>query len=211
MKRFFDILGSILGLILFLPILLIVIGLIVIESNGGAFYKQERIGLKGTSFKLIKLRSMYINSHSEGLLTIGMQDSRITKVGYFIRKYKIDEFTQLINVLLGDMSLVGPRPEVRKYVGYYNEEQKKVLDIKPGITDFASILYFDENNTLSNVVSPDIYYIDTILPDKIRLGVLYMQNMSLALDMRIILLTLFAIINKKNSVNITREMVKKLQ
>ena len=152
-QRLFDMFFSLVGLIvLFIPFLIIAI-LILIDSNGGVFYKQTRVGKDGVDFDLLKFRSMASGSDKSGLLTVGGRDSRITKIGYTLRKYKIDELPQLINVFVGDMSLVGPRPEVRKYVELYNSEQKKVLSVKPGITDYASIEYSNENELLGKAVN----------------------------------------------------------
>jgi lipopolysaccharide/colanic/teichoic acid biosynthesis glycosyltransferase len=137
MTRFFDIVFSVLAMVFLSPLLVLVYIMIVMESKGGGFYTQERVGLNGIDFKLIKFRSMAIGSDKKGLITIGGNDARITKTGLFIRKFKIDELPQLFNVLIGEMSLVGPRPEVRKYVDFYTSEEKEVLKIKPGITDYA--------------------------------------------------------------------------
>ncbi len=179
MIRFFDIIFSFFGLIIFLPFLLILALAIVIESKGGVFYKQVRVGKNNKDFKLYKFRSMAVNADKNGLLTIGNNDSRITKVGKFIRKYKIDEFAQLINVLRGDMSLVGPRPEVRKYVNLYTKKQMQVLTIKPGISDYASIKYFNENEVLSKSVNPEETYINEIMPHKLELNMFFLSNNNL--------------------------------
>jgi lipopolysaccharide/colanic/teichoic acid biosynthesis glycosyltransferase len=179
MIRFFDIIFSFFGLIIFLPFLLILALTIVIESKGGVFYKQVRVGKNNKDFKLYKFRSMAVNADKNGLLTIGNNDSRITKVGKFIRKYKIDEFAQLINVLRGDMSLVGPRPEVRKYVNLYTNKQMQVLTIKPGISDYASIKYFNENEVLSKSVNPEETYINEIMPHKLELNMFFLSNNNL--------------------------------
>ncbi len=179
MIRFFDIIFSFFGLIIFLPFLLILALAIVIESKGGVFYKQVRVGKNNKDFKLYKFRSMAVNADKNGLLTIGNNDSRITKVGKFIRKYKIDEFAQLINVLRGDMSLVGPRPEVRKYVNLYTNKQMQVLTIKPGISDYASIKYFNENEVLSKSVNPEETYINEIMPHKLELNMFFLSNNNL--------------------------------
>jgi lipopolysaccharide/colanic/teichoic acid biosynthesis glycosyltransferase len=179
MIRFFDIIFSFFGLIIFLPFLLILALTIVIESKGGVFYKQVRVGKNNKDFKLYKFRSMAVNADKNGLLTIGNNDSRITKVGKFIRKYKIDEFAQLINVLRGDMSLVGPRPEVRKYVNLYTKKQMQVLTIKPGISDYASIKYFNENEVLSKSVNPEETYINEIMPHKLELNMFFLSNNNL--------------------------------
>jgi lipopolysaccharide/colanic/teichoic acid biosynthesis glycosyltransferase len=196
-KRFFDILFSSIGLIISLPVFIILAFAISLESRGGIFYRQERIGKNFKPFKLYKFRSMYSGSDKKGLLTVGEKDTRITKTGYFIRKYKLDELAQLINVLKGDMSLVGPRPEVKKYVELYNDEQKKVLLVKPGITDYASIEYFNENKLLENSPNPEKTYIEEIMPHKLSLNLKYIQEQSLLTDVKIILKTILKIINRK--------------
>ncbi|NMB65527.1 MAG: sugar transferase, partial [Spirochaetes bacterium] len=168
MIRFFDILFSLIGLILLSPIFVIVAIAIKIDSKGPIFYRQQRIGKNGVKFSLLKFRSMFTESDKKGLITIGNNDSRITSIGRFIRKYKIDELPQLINVLNGSMSLVGPRPEVSKYVELYNDYQRKVLSIKPGITDFASIYFKNENEILESKKNPEEYYIKYLIPQKIR-------------------------------------------
>ena len=145
MKRVFDVLISFFVLVVFIPIGLIISLLIVLTSTGGVFYQQERIGLNGIPFKIFKFRTMRTDSDKKGKLTVGMRDSRITSIGYFLRKYKLDEFPQFINVLRGEMSIVGPRPEVMEYVNLYTENQRKILNVKPGITDYASLEFFNEN------------------------------------------------------------------
>ena len=149
MKRAFDLVFSLIVLIFFLPFGIIISLLILLSSPGGVFYRQERIGKNGIPFMLYKFRSMRSNADQSGRLTVGMKDSRITKVGVFIRKYKLDEFPQFLNVLNGSMSVVGPRPEVREFVELYTLEQKKILEVKPGITDYASLEYFNENEVLA--------------------------------------------------------------
>ena len=193
MIRFLDILFSFFGLIVLSPLLLIIWLLIVLTSKGGGFYKQIRVGKNGYDFKLYKFRSMRVDADKGSLITIGGRDSRITKVGYFIRKFKIDELPQLFNVLKGDMSLVGPRPEVRKYVDLYTDEQKKVLSVRPGITDYASIEYVDENEILGKAENPDDVYINQIMPEKRNLNMKYIENQSVKEYFKIILLTVFKI------------------
>lgn len=193
MIRFLDILFSFFGLIVLSPLSLIIWLLIVLTSKGGGFYKQIRVGKNGYDFKLYKFRSMRVDADKGSLITIGGRDSRITKVGYFIRKFKIDELPQLFNVLKGDMSLVGPRPEVRKYVDLYTDEQKKVLSVRPGITDYASIEYVDENEILGKAENPDDVYINQIMPEKINLNMKYIENQSVKEYFKIILLTVFKI------------------
>ena len=193
LKRLFDIIASFIGLVILSPFLLFLSIAIITESKGGVFYMQTRVGKNNKDFKLFKFRSMTVGSDKKGLLTIG-NDSRITKVGSFIRKYKLDEFAQLINVLKGDMSLVGPRPEVRKYVNLYNEEQLKVLNIKPGITDYASLEYFDENELLGASQNPEETYIKEVMPHKLELNKKYLENPNILHDIKLILRTLQKII-----------------
>lgn len=186
MKRLFDISFSLLTLMLFLPIGIIISILIVIESRGGIFYTQERIGKQGAPFRLLKFRTMRKDADRSGKLTVGMRDPRITRVGYFLRKSKLDEFPQFVNVLKGDMSIVGPRPEVAEYVALYTDEQKKVLSVKPGITDFASLEYFKENELLGKSTDPQKTYIQEIMPAKLKLNLRYIDEKSLGKDLAII-------------------------
>ena len=189
MIRFCDIVFSAIGLLLLSPLFLIVYILIRCESKGGGFYCQQRVGKDGRLFGLYKFRSMRTGSDKKGLITVGGHDSRITRMGYFIRKYKIDELPQLWNVLKGDMSLVGPRPEVKKYVDLYTEEQRRVLSVRPGITDYASIEYVDENEILGNAEDPDRVYVEEIMPAKIRLNMRFIENRNLKEYFKIIGLT----------------------
>ncbi len=193
MIRFFDFLFSLLGLIVLSPVFLLISLYIVLDSRGGVFYRQSRVGKDGKDFKLYKFRSMRTGADKRGLITVGEKDSRITRVGYFLRKYKLDELPQLINVLKGEMSLVGPRPEVRKYVDLYTPEQRKVLSVVPGITDYASIEYVDENRILGGAADPDKVYVEEILPDKIRYNMKYIENRSLKEYFKIIFLTFYSI------------------
>lgn len=190
MTRIFDILFATLGLVILSPLLIFVYVAIVLESRGGGFYRQERTGRYGKPFRLIKFRSMYVNADKHGLITVGGHDNRITRVGYYIRKYKIDELPQLINVVKGDMSIVGPRPEVKKYTDLYTEEQRKILDIRPGITDYASIKYVDENEILGTSDNPERTYIEHIMPDKIKLNMIYISQNGIKEYFKIIFLTL---------------------
>jgi lipopolysaccharide/colanic/teichoic acid biosynthesis glycosyltransferase len=192
--RFFDILLSVLLITLFCPLFAIIAIAMTFDSKGGIFYLQERVGLKGNKFKLIKFRTMFIDSDKKGLLTIGMNDLRITRTGRILRKYKLDELPQLFNVLIGNMSFIGPRPEVSKYTDLYSEEQKKVLSIKPGITDYASIIYFNENDILSNSSDPEREYINKIMPDKIKLNMTYIENYNIMTYMNILFKTFIKII-----------------
>ncbi|MBR5983615.1 MAG: sugar transferase [Bacteroidales bacterium] len=193
MKRLFDIVCSFVGLLILSPLLLIVALLVVTTSRGGVFYRQVRVGKDFRNFKILKFRSMRPDSDKKGLLTVGSKDNRVTKVGYFIRKYKIDELPQLINVLVGDMSFVGPRPEVPKYVEMYNEEQRKVLSVRPGITDYASIEYRNENDILAKSDNPEQTYIDEVMPAKLKLNLRYINEMSFKTDLKIIFGTIFKI------------------
>lgn len=189
MIRFFDIILSIIGLVILSPIFIVLYLLIRIESKGGGFYSQERIGKNGKPFKLYKFRSMRIGSDKKGLITIGEKDNRITKTGFILRKYKLDELPQLWNVFIGDMSLVGPRPEVKKYTDLYTEEQKQVLQVRPGITDWASIKYVDENKILGEAKDPDEAYVNLIMPNKIKLNMVYIQHQTLGEYFKIIFTT----------------------
>jgi lipopolysaccharide/colanic/teichoic acid biosynthesis glycosyltransferase len=197
MTRFFDLVFSFFGILLLSPLFVIVYVLIVLESKGGGIYVQNRVGLHGNDFKLFKFRSMATGSDKKGLITVGDNDSRITRTGFFIRKYKIDELPQLVNVFIGDMSLVGPRPEVRKYVDLYSTDQFKVLSVRPGITDYSSIEYVDENEILASVSNPEQVYIEQIMPDKIHLNMKYIQNKSLKEYFKIIFLTFLGILKKR--------------
>lgn len=193
-KRSFDIVFSLFFLILLFPVFIIISIWITLDSKGPIFYRQLRVGLKRSNFHLYKFRSMKIDSDKLGLLTVGNRDPRITRSGMFIRKYKIDELPQLINVLFGDMSIVGPRPEVPKYVALYSSDQLKVLSVKPGISDFASIHYRNENEILSQVADPEKFYVEQILPEKLKMNLDYIKNQSFKTDLRIIFATLKAII-----------------
>ena len=190
MIRFFDILLSLSAIIVSSPIFILMFIWIKIDSKGPAFFVQTRVGQGGVDFRLIKFRSMYVGAHTQGLLTVGNTDQRITKVGFYMRKYKLDELPQLINVLQGNMSIVGPRPEVRKYVNLYSPEQIKVISVKPGLTDYASIHFIDENEVLSKSQQPEITYIEQILPNKIEMNMLFINNRNLRHYFRIIFLTL---------------------
>lgn len=189
MKRLFDILFSLFILLFFLPFGIVISLLILLESQGGVFYAQERIGKNGIPFYLLKFRSMRTDSDKSGKLTVGMRDSRITKIGYFIRRFKLDEFPQFINVLKNEMSIVGPRPDVKEYVDLYSSEQLQILVVKPGITDYASLEYFEESDLLAKSSNPEKTYIEEIMPAKINLNQKYIANPSLLIDLKIIFLT----------------------
>ena len=194
MIRFFDFILGLVGLVVLAPIFIMLAIWIKIDSKGPVFYKQVRVGQNGINFGLFKFRSMVVDADKKGLITVGGRDPRITRSGYFIRKYKLDELPQLINVLVGDMSLVGPRPEVRKYVNLYTDEQQKVLSVKPGITDYASIEYMDENEILGKSSDPEKTYIEEIMPEKIKYNMKYINNKNLFEYFKIILLTVLKIV-----------------
>lgn len=195
MKRIFDIVCSFIILVLFAPFGIIISVFILLESRGGVFYRQERVGRYGKPFQLLKFRSMRKNADKQGKLTVGMRDSRITRTGYFIRKFKLDEFPQFINVILGDMSIVGPRPEVREYVDLYTEEQRQILNVRPGITDLASLEYFEENELLGKSDNPQKTYIEEIMPAKIELNKRYLANPGLGNDLKIMWKTFVRILH----------------
>ena len=196
LKRSFDIVSSLIGIILLFPMLSILWLCIRLESRGGGFYRQVRVGKDGIDFRLWKFRTMQTGADKKGLLTIGGRDSRVTRIGYYLRKYKLDELPQLINVLVGDMSIVGPRPEVQKYVDLYTPDQRKVLSVKPGITDYASIAYSNENELLAQSGNPEKTYIDEVLPAKLELNQKYLNEQGLFTDLKIIFHTIGKIVSK---------------
>ena len=189
LKRIFDIISSLFGLILLSPFMIIIAILIKFDSKGPIFFKQVRVTKNGREFKIFKYRTMRVGSDKYSQITVG-KDSRITKVGDFLRKYKLDEIPQLINVLIGDMSLVGSRPEVPKYVALYTEEQREILKVRAGITDYASIEFSNENDILANEADPEKAYIEKIMPRKIELNKKYLSEISVMTDIKIILLTI---------------------
>lgn len=194
-KRCFDIIFSFLGLVFLLPFLLLIALLIVLESDGSAFFLQTRVGKNNKDFRIVKFRTMRIDSQEKGLLTIGNHDPRVTKIGFFLRKYKLDELPQLINVLGGTMSFVGPRPELRNYVEIYPNEYAEVLTIKPGITNLASIIFRNEAELLKQQHNPESYYIDVILPKKLILHKEYIDNRNMLMDLKIIFKTFVALVS----------------
>lgn len=179
------------------PILLVVAIWIKLDSKGPVFYRQVRVGYRNRDFRIFKFRSMRVGSDKGSLVTIGGRDPRVTKSGYFIRKYKLDELPQLINVLVGDMSLVGPRPEVRHYVNYWTPEQMHVLDVRPGITDPASIKYRNENELMEQAEDPEDYYINVILQEKIKLYLEYVEHASFLYDLKLIFKTFWVIVAER--------------
>lgn len=197
MKRLFDIVASGLGLLVLSPIFLILAAWIKLDSPGPVFYRQVRVGRGNRDFRIFKFRSMRVGSDKGSLVTIGGHDPRITRSGYFIRKFKLDEFPQLINVFVGDMSLVGPRPEVRHYVDYWTPEQMHVLDVRPGITDPASIKFRNENEMMEAASDPEKYYIEVIMQEKIKLYLEYVQHHSFLGDIGLIFKTFWVIVTER--------------
>jgi len=199
MKRAFDLVVSLITLIILSPIFLLCYLLVLTTMGFPVIFKQRRVGINNIDFTLFKFRTMSNNAHKGSAITTGNNDPRITPVGAFLRKYKLDEIPQLINVLIGDMSLVGPRPEVRKYVDLYTEEQFIVLSVKPGITDYASIEYSNEGELLQQTENPEQFYIEEIIPAKIALNKKYINNQSIKTDLHILWLTFMAVVNRKDS------------
>lgn len=197
MKRLFDVIASGLGLIVLSPLFLVLAIWIKMDSQGPVFYRQVRVGYKNKDFRIFKFRSMRVGSDKGSLVTIGGHDPRVTKSGYFIRKFKFDELPQLINVFLGDMSLVGPRPEVRHYVDYWTPEQMHVLDVRPGITDPASIKFRNENELMEKAEDPEKYYIEVIMQEKIRLYLEYVEKHSFLYDIGLIFKTFWVIVKER--------------
>lgn len=196
MKRLFDIIMSGLGLIVLSPLFLILAIWIKLDSPGPIFFRQVRVGRFNKDFRIFKFRSMRVGSDKGSQVTIGGRDPRITRSGYFIRKFKLDELPQLINVFIGDMSLVGPRPEVRHYVDHWTPEQMHVLDVRPGITDPASIKFRNENELLEKAEDPEKYYIEVIMQDKLKLYLDYVRNHSFWGDIALIFKTFYVIITE---------------
>ena len=194
MKRLFDVLMSGLGLLVLSPLFLVLAVWIKLDSPGPVFYRQVRVGRFNKDFRIFKFRSMRVGADKGSLITVGGHDPRITRSGYFIRKFKLDELPQLINVFVGDMSLVGPRPEVRRYVDLYTPEQMHVLDVRPGVTDMASIRYRNENELLETAADPDKYYVEVIMQDKLRLNLEYVEKRSFLLDLKLIFRTFYTIV-----------------
>jgi lipopolysaccharide/colanic/teichoic acid biosynthesis glycosyltransferase len=195
MKRLFDTVVSAIILLCFLPFGVLIGIAIVLESRGGVFYRQERIGQYGKPFRLWKFRTMRRDADKLGKLTVGMRDPRITRVGRFIRKAKLDEFPQFLNVLFGEMSIVGPRPEVKEYTDLYTEEQRAILNVKPGITDYASLEYFRENELLGRSEDPRKTYIEEVMPAKIALNRKYLENPTVGHDLKIMWKTFLKMLN----------------
>ena len=193
LKRTFDLISSLAALITLSPLLILISILIKIDSKGKALYTQKRVGKNGTRFNLLKFRTMKPDSDSKGLLTIG-NDSRITGIGHFLRRTKLDELPQLINIIRGEMSVVGPRPETPNFVELYNEEQQKVLNVKPGLTDYASLNFINESEILAEHEDPEKAYVEIIMPQKLAFNLAYIKDQSFGLDIKIIFRTIFRIL-----------------
>lgn len=207
MKRLIDILGAASGLLIASPVLLVTMFLIWRQDRHSPFYLGQRVGKNMREFKMVKLRSMTVNADKSGVDSTSANDNRITKVGQFVRRYKLDELTQLWNVLLGEMSLVGPRPNVKREVDLYTDEEKLLLSVRPGITDLSSIVFSDEGDILAGSDDPDLRYNQVIRPWKSRLGLLYIRNISVMLDIKIIFATIIAIIDKKRALGFVNNML----
>lgn len=195
-KRIFDIVASGIGILILSPVFVVISVWIKLDSTGSVFYRQIRVGRNNVDFKLFKFRSMRVGADKKGLLTVGDRDTRVTRFGYYLRKYKLDELPQLINVFIGDMSLVGPRPEVRKYVDLYTEKQMCILNVRPGITDMASIRYRNETVLLEQAEDPETYYREIIMQDKLKINEKYIVNSSFWIDLGIIFKTIIAVVKK---------------
>jgi len=209
MKRVVDLLFSIFGLILLSPVLIIFVILIYLEDGHYPFYIARRIGKNGVHFKMIKLRSMVINADKSGIDSTSINDSRITNIGQKVRKFKLDEFTQLWNVLLGHMSLVGPRPNVQRDTDLYTDNERELLSVRPGITDFSSIIFSDEGDILKGYKNPDLAYNQLIRPWKSRLGLIYIENQTTMIDLKLIFYTILAIVSKKSAIKlVVYELIK---
>jgi lipopolysaccharide/colanic/teichoic acid biosynthesis glycosyltransferase len=210
-KRALDIAISLIGLTCFSPILLFASILVWSNDKKSPFYVPPRVGKKGTIFYMVKLRSMVVNADKAGIDSTSNSDQRITSIGKIIRKYKLDELTQLWNVLRGDMSLVGPRPNVKAEVDLYTDAEKELLSVKPGITDFSSIVFSDEGKILENKEDPDLAYNQLIRPWKSRLGLIYIKHQSILLDIEIIICTLIALISKRTALNWVSKTLEHLE
>lgn len=197
MKRLFDVIASGCGLLVLSPLFFIVAILIKLDSRGPVFYRQTRVGRHNKDFRIFKFRTMRVGSDKGSLVTIGGRDPRVTNVGYYLRKFKVDELPQLINVFIGDMSLVGPRPEVRHYVDYWTPEQMHVLNVRPGITDPASIKFRNENEMMEQSDNPEDFYINVIMQEKIKLYLEYVNNHSFLNDIKLIFQTFWVIVKEK--------------
>ena len=209
-KRIFDLSISFIGLIVLSPIFLICIFLVWIQDFGNPLYVAKRVGVNEKIFWMVKIRSMLINADKSGVDSTANNDKRITLIGKFIRKFKIDELTQLWNVFIGDMSFVGPRPNVKKETDLYTLEEKKLLTIKPGITDFSSIVFSDEGDILQDKEDPDISYNQLIRPGKSKLGIFYVENNNILLDIQIIILTIVSIFSRDKALRNLSKLISSM-
>ncbi|MDO5980504.1 sugar transferase [Flavivirga spongiicola] len=196
LKRSFDVVFSIMGLFILSPFLILIAVLIKLDSKGPVLFVQGRVGKNNIDFNIFKFRTMRVQSQGKGLLTLGNNDSRITKVGYFLRRYKIDEFPQLINILKGDMSFVGPRPELRYYVNFYSESDMKIFAVRPGITGLASLKYRNEVELLKAAKNPEDFFVNTIIPDKLKYNKEYIRRQNFFFDLKLIGITIIKVITK---------------
>ncbi len=210
MKRLFDIFMSLFGLVVVSPVLLLFILAVWLQDFKSPFYIAPRVGKNQKIFQMVKLRSMVVDADKTGIDSTSANDMRITSVGKLIRKFKIDEFSQLLNVFLGEMSFVGPRPNVEREVALYTKEEKRLLDVRPGITDFSSIVFSDEGDILTGADDPDLLYNQIIRPWKSRLGIFYVENSSVLLDIKLILLTVLAIFSRRKALYGVTSLLRKL-
>lgn len=211
MKRLFDTVASTIGLLLCFPVFLVAGTLIWLQDFCSPLYVATRIGLKGKPFQMLKLRSMVVNADRIGVDSTSANDPRITQVGHFIRRYKLDELSQLWNVLKGEMSLVGPRPNVRREVNLYTSTEMKLLSVKPGITDISSIVFSDLGEILRNHSDPDIAYNQLVRPWKSRLSLIYIENQSFILDIKLILITVMSIFSRRLALREVTKILVNLQ
>ena len=207
-KRVIDVVLAFFGLLVTSPILLPVMFLVWRQDKHSPFYVAERVGKDFTPFKMVKLRSMIKNADSSGVDSTSVNDLRITPIGQFIRRYKLDELTQLWNVLVGDMSLVGPRPNVKRETDLYTTEERILLSVKPGITDFASIVFSDEGEILSGQQDPDVSYNQLIRPGKSKLGLFYVENASIRSDFALLFLTVISVLSRRNALSLNARYLK---
>ncbi len=210
LKRAFDFFVSLIGLMALMPVFIIFLFLVWIQDFHNPFYVAERVGKNEKPFNMIKIRSMRINADKTGVDSTSSDDNRITKVGYLIRKFKIDELAQLMNVLTGDMSFVGPRPNVKRETCLYTNDEKKLLKVRPGITDFSSIVFSDEGDILKGKKDPDIAYNQLIRPGKSKLGIFYVDNKNLFLDVKLILMTIISIFSRNIALNLVSKEIQRL-
>jgi lipopolysaccharide/colanic/teichoic acid biosynthesis glycosyltransferase len=211
MKRLLDIVFSFLGLLCLAPLLAILLLLVWLQDFRSPFYIAPRVRRRGQTFRMVKLRSMIVGADSQGGASTSSTDRRITWVGHLIRRYKLDEFSQLWNVLKGDMSLVGPRPQVERDVGLYTDEEYHLFDVKPGITDFSSIIFADEGEILKGSENPDLRYNQVIRPWKSRLGLFYVKHASVSLDLKLVCLTLLAVFSRQRALQMVQQILSNLR